>query len=69
MHTSGRKPDVVRSAVSADVVSYSAAISSCAKGRQWVHALKLMVLMEERSIKNDIVSYGAAIKACGDGGQ
>ena len=52
-----------------DVISYSAAISSCRKGYQWEKALQLLAQMESRKIKPDLVTYGAAISACEKGHQ
>ena len=52
-----------------DVVSYSAAISACGKGRQWKVALSLIKQMRSVGIKLNIVSYNASIQACASAGQ
>jgi pentatricopeptide repeat protein len=45
-----------------NVISYSAAISACEKGRQYQKALDLLSKMEERGIQLNVISYSAAIE-------
>merc|ERR1712080_286826 len=44
-----------------DVICYNAAISSCAKGKQWEDALGLLQGMSCQSLTLDVVSYHAAL--------
>ena len=50
-----------------DVVSYSATISACGKGEQWVGALELLQEMPRRALQPDVISCDAAISACEKG--
>ena len=47
-----------------DVVSHSAAISACEKGKHWEEALRLLQEMLQRSPAPNVVSRNAAISAC-----
>eukprot|EP00438_Fugacium_kawagutii_P010387 Skav220387 [mRNA] locus=scaffold639:162903:163631:- [translate_table: standard] len=55
--------------ISADVISYNAAISACEKGGQWQQALTLFEAMPKAMISPNVVSFSAAISACQKGGQ
>ena len=51
-------------------VTYNAAISACARGRQWKRALELLEEMRvSDDIEPDAISYNAAISACGKVGK
>ena len=50
-----------------DIVSYSASMSACEKGSQWVHALALLREMLGRRLELDVVSYSASLSACEKG--
>ena len=50
-----------------DVVSYSAAISTCEKGKQWEGALALLQEMVRKELTPNVVSYSSAISACEKG--
>ena len=52
-----------------NVITYSAAISACEKGKKWEKALSLLEQMRDARIKPDVISYSAAISACEKGGQ
>eukprot|EP00438_Fugacium_kawagutii_P031427 Skav205777 [mRNA] locus=scaffold1714:690856:694318:- [translate_table: standard] len=54
---------------SADVISYSAAISSCETEGQWRKALHLFHLMKHAELLPDVISYNAAISSCEKGSQ
>ena len=58
-----------RKGVEPDVISYSAAISACVKGKQWERALELLEEMKRTDVQPDVVSYSAVISACEKGGQ
>ena len=49
--------------------SYSASISACEKGSQWVQALALLRGMPGRRLEPSAVSYSASISACEKGSQ
>ncbi len=51
----------------ARVVSHSAAISACEKGKRWGEALRLLQEMLHRSLAPGVVSHSAAISACEEG--
>ncbi|CAE7263383.1 unnamed protein product, partial [Symbiodinium sp. KB8] len=53
--------------LSPDVVSYSAAISSCEKGGSWPLALQLFDSMRQSELSPDVISYSAAISSCEKG--
>ena len=50
-----------------EVISYSASISACEKGLQWVRALSLVREMPSRRLELEVISYGASISACEKG--
>lgn len=52
-----------------DVISHSAAISTCGKGEQWEKALALLREMPAKSLEPNMISYNAAISACDKGDQ
>ena len=52
-----------------DVVSFSASISACEKGKQWEGALGLLQEMAHKLLTLDAVSFGASISACEKGKQ
>jgi pentatricopeptide repeat protein len=52
-----------------DVISYNAAISGCARAREWQRAVALLERMEKRGIEPTVISYNTAISACAKGGQ
>ena len=51
------------------LVSYSAGISACEKGRQWQQALSLLIEMWEATLEPNVISYTAGISACEKGDQ
>ena len=53
--------------LTSDVVSHSAAISACEKGKHWEEALRLLQKMLHRSLTPGAVSHNAAISACEKG--
>ena len=53
----------------ANVFSYSACISVCARAKRWEKALFLLNRMEVQSHKPNIHCFSAAISACGKCGQ
>ncbi|CAJ1375955.1 unnamed protein product [Effrenium voratum] len=55
------------SSAAANVFSWSATISACAKGSEWSKALGLFALMPEKRVAPNTVTYGAAISACAKG--
>ena len=52
-----------RSYMELDVISYSAAIRTCEKGRQCEQALSLLQEMRRSRLQLDVISYSAAISA------
>ena len=52
-----------------DVITYSAAISACEKGKQADGALQLMQEMRHQGLLPDIITYSAAISASEKGKQ
>ena len=50
-----------------NVITYSAAISACAKGLQPDHALRLLQDMQHQGLMPDVITYNAAISACEKG--
>ena len=55
--------------VEPDVITYSAAISACEKGRQSEMALELLERMKRAGIPPTVITYNAAISACEKGRQ
>ncbi|CAK0886313.1 unnamed protein product, partial [Prorocentrum cordatum] len=55
--------------ITADTVSYSAAISACEKGRSWPWALVCLGDMRRRGVGRDVIVFGAAMSACEKGSQ
>ena len=51
----------------AALVSHSAAISACEKGKHWKDALRLLQEMLHRSHTPNVESHSAAISACEKG--
>ena len=51
------------SGMTANVISFSAAISACEKGEQWEQALALLHKMHETSRASNVISLSAAISA------
>lgn len=43
--------------LTANVISYSAAISSCAKGQKWQHAVALFAGMVQAQLVPDVVTW------------
>ena len=60
---------MVLSKVVPDVVSYSAGISACEKGKQWQRALSLLSEMQDVKVEPNVLSYSAGISACDKGDQ
>ncbi|CAK0822444.1 unnamed protein product, partial [Prorocentrum cordatum] len=46
------------------LVSYSAGISACERGKQWQRALALLSKMQESRLEPNVISYSAGIRAC-----
>ena len=59
--------EMLHRSLTPDVVSYSAAISPCEKGKHWEEALRLLQEITHRSLTPTVVSYSAAISACEKG--
>ena len=55
--------------VTANVITFSAAMSACEKGGQWQHALLLLKDMGCAHVAADVISFSAAMSACEKGGQ
>ncbi|CAE8596802.1 unnamed protein product [Polarella glacialis] len=51
-------------AVNPSEISYSAAISSCEKGRQWQMALSLLSQMPDARLSPNLLCFAAAVLAC-----
>ena len=51
-----------------DTITFSAAISACAKGGQWEEALGLLSEMASEGVLLDTITYSAAILACEEAG-
>ncbi len=58
---------MLRKSVTPRMVSHSAVISACEKGKHWEEALRLGQEMLQRSLTPDVVSNNAAIGACEKG--
>merc|ERR1711907_889494 len=52
-----------------DTITYSAAISACERGQQWITATTLLREMQQWHMKLDTITYSAAISACEKGQQ
>ena len=52
------------SSLEPNVVSYSAAISACEKGKQWEQALNLLQEMARSQLEPDVIIYNSATTAC-----
>ena len=50
-----------------NVVSWTAAISACEKGKEWEGALGLLQVMMQQLLIPNFVSWNAAISACEKG--
>merc|ERR1712070_1337307 len=48
----------------ADVISYSATLSACEKGQQWMAAVALLREMQQWQVQADVISYSSTISAC-----
>ena len=42
-----------------NVITYSAAISTCEKGSQWQQALELLAEMQAQGLEPDVITYSA----------
>ena len=61
--------EMLHRSLTPDVVSHSAAISACEKGRHWEEAIRLLREISHSALIADVVSYSAAIEGCGGVGQ
>ena len=52
-----------------NVISFSAAISACEKGRQWKQGLSLLSEMRKAGMPPDVISFSATISECVKGRQ
>jgi len=52
-----------------DVVTYSALISACGKGRQSKRALELLEVMRQQGVVPKVITCNALISACEQGAQ
>ena len=50
-------------------ITYSAAISACEKGQQWITSTTLLREMQQWHMKLDTITYNAAISAFEEGQQ
>jgi pentatricopeptide repeat protein len=55
--------------VGKNVVTYSALISACSKGRQWPRARAVQEEMQQRGVAMNDVTYATLIQAAGDAGE
>ena len=53
----------------ADGITYSATISACEKGHQWMTAVALLREMQHWHLEANVITYNATISACGKGQQ
>ena len=53
----------------ADVITYSATISACEKGQQWIAAMSLLREMQQWNMEANVITYSATICACEKGQQ
>ena len=58
-----------RDGVEANIFTYSALISACAKGKQWNKALEVFEDLQRVGIEADAITYSAMISACEKGRQ
>ena len=56
-----------RHALSPDVISFNAAISTCEKGSYTNKACSLLVGMGRQALSPDVISFNAAISTCEKG--
>ena len=59
--------EMLHRSLTPSVVSYSAAISACEKGKHWEEAFQLLQEMPHRLLLPDLISYSAAALACDAG--
>ena len=59
--------EMVHQLLTPNVVSWSAAISACEKGKQWEGALGLLQEMVHQLLTPNVVSWSAAISSCEKG--
>merc|ERR1712226_930698 len=60
---------VQRHALAPDVITYSAAISACEKGKQPQTAMSLLASMQRHGLTPNAIAYKAAISSCEKGQQ
>jgi pentatricopeptide repeat protein len=53
-----------RQGVLPDVITYSALISACEKGKQPERALELFEAMQRQGVVPDVITYSALVSAC-----
>ena len=53
----------------ADVITYSATISACEKGQQWMAAVALLREMQQWQMQANVITYSGTISACEKGQQ
>ena len=58
-----------RRSLSPSIITYTAAISACAKGQQPHTAMTLLADMQHHDLAPDVITYSAAISACEKGQQ
>jgi pentatricopeptide repeat domain-containing protein 1 len=64
-----RKRVRLRREIEANVITYSAAISSCEKGEQWQWALLLLNDLLDKRLAGNRITYTSTISACEKGGR
>ena len=52
-----------------DVITYSATISVCEKGQQWITVVALLREMQQWKMHPDVITYSATTSACKKGRQ
>ena len=52
-----------------NIITYSALISACEKGKQPERALELFEAMKQQGVVPDVITYNALISACEKGEQ